>query len=293
MDKKGIGLYLGITLVLSCAVEILTSYLRALEIGALVLFAVPAVAAWIAGRLSPRPEFAAGALWPIPFIRALRISCAIYLVFAVVFLITTIAGFTSPDWGVGELLARIPSYDQIQVPDHLRPMLPTAFLLFTLALMFVIPPTIYAVLLLGPAYGWCGYLLPRLMPLGRWTAYGVVGLTAGLSIMPGILLASTDWWLAVVFQTLAYTVGLSAMIGELWRRSGNLGLTAICSGCVFCHATSAWVYLFPGSSTVFPWGGTMGLFFALAWALVALAPDEIFGPLEPHSAPAPITDSQS
>ncbi len=280
MDKKGIVAYLGITLVLSCAVQILVLYVHVVSAVYLGLLAIPAFAAWTAGRLFPRPEYSKGVLWPIPIIRALRISCAIYLLFAVVFLITTIVGFTRPDWSISELLAQVPSYNQIQVPDHFKPMLPTAFLLLSFVLMFVIAPTIYAALMVGAAYGWCGYLLPRLMPLGRWTAYGLVGLASGVCMMPLVIYTSTGSWLAHVFQALAYAVALSAMIGEVWRRSGNLSLTAVCAGCVYCHASSLWGYLFPANATVFPWGGTMGLFFTLAWALVALAPDEVFGPLE-------------
>ncbi|MCX5758712.1 MAG: hypothetical protein NTU83_09450 [Candidatus Hydrogenedentes bacterium] len=280
MDKKGIVAYLGITLVLSCAIQMLVLYVHVLSPAYFLLLAIPAFAAWTAGRLSPRPEFSPGVLWPIPLIRALRVSCAIYLLFAVVFLITTIVGFTRPDWSIGELLAQVPSYNQIQVPDHIKPMVPTVILLLSFVLTFVIAPTIYAALMVGQVYGWCGYLLPRLMPLGRWTAYGLVGLASCFSMMPMVFVTSSGSWPAHVFQALAYAVALSAMIGEVWRRSGSLGLTAVCAGCVYCHASSLWGYLFPANATVFPWGGTTGLFFTLAWALVALAPDEVFGPLE-------------
>jgi len=281
MDKKGIAAYLGLTIALSLAVEFLALKVPKISLAYYLLFVIPAFAAWAASRLSPRDDMAPGALWPVPMIRALRISCAIYLCFAVVFLITTIAGFTKPDWNIGELLARVSTYDDIQLPEHLKPMLPRAFLLLSFLAMFVIAPTIYALLLLGAAYGWCGYLLPRLMPLGRWKAYAVIGLAAGILTVPYVFRSSGGAWAAHVPQALAYAVAASAMIGEVWRRSENLGLAAVCAGCVYCHATEFWNSLFPASATVFPWGGTLGIFFTLAWALVALAPDEVFGPLEP------------
>lgn len=279
MDKKGIAAYLAIVIILSFAVQFLVLSVPKVSLLHLLLFAIPAFAAWAAGRISPRSEMASGILWPVPLVRALRISCAIYLFFAIVFLVATIAGFAKPDWSIGELLVGLPAYNDIRVPEHVRPMLPMAFLLLSFAIMFVIAPTVYAVLLLGAAYGWCGYLLPRLMPLGRWTAYGLAGLAAGISILPLSLRGGGG--AAHGFQWLAYAVAVSAMVGEVWRRSGNLGLTAVCAGCVFCHATQLWNALFPANATVFPWGGTTGILFTLAWAIVALAPDEVFGPLEP------------
>ncbi|HNR34515.1 MAG TPA: hypothetical protein PKO36_05010 [Candidatus Hydrogenedentes bacterium] len=291
MDKKGIVAYLLITLILSFAIQLLVLKVPKASLSHLLLFAIPAFAAWAAGRISPASETAPGILWPVPFVRALRISCAIYLCFAVVFTIGAIAGFAKPDWSIGELLMRLPAYNDIRVPEHVKPMLPMAFLLLSFAIMFVIAPTVYAVLLLGVAYGWCGYLLPRLMPLGRWIAYGLAGLAAGISILPLSLRGGAD--AAHAFQLLAYAIAVSAMVGEVWRRSGHLGLTAVCAGCVYCHATQLWNALFPANATVFPWGGTTGILFALAWAIVALAPDEVFGPLEPSRTPSAIPINQT
>jgi len=293
MDKKGIATYLVITIALSFAVQWVVLSLPKLSLLHLLLFAIPAIAAWAAGRISPGSETISGILWPVPIVRALRISCAIYLFFAVVFLAGVIAGFTKPDWSIGELLARLPAYNDIRVPEHVKPVLPLAFLLLSFIIMFVIAPTVYAVLLLGVAYGWCGYLLPRLMPLGRWTAYGLAGLAAGISTLPLSLRGGAG--AAHAFQWLAYAVAVSAMVGEVWRRSENLGLTAVCAGCVYCHATQLWNALFPANATVFPWGGTTGILFTLAWAIVALAPDEVFGPLESsRTSPAvPINEADA
>jgi len=149
MDKKGIVAYLLITLILSFAIQLLVLKVPKASLSHLLLFAIPAFAAWAAGRISPASETAPGILWPVPFVRALRISCAIYLCFAVVFTIGAIAGFAKPDWSIGELLMRLPAYNDIRVPEHVKPMLPMAFLLLSFAIMFVIAPTVYAVLLLG------------------------------------------------------------------------------------------------------------------------------------------------
>lgn len=292
MDKKGIATYLGITLLLSYAAQMLVFYVPGTSAVYVSLLAIPALAAWVGGRIIPRPEFAAGTLWPIPIVRALRIACAIYLGFVIVFLITTAVGFTHPDWRIGSLLSKISAYPELQAAVHSKAMLPTLFLLFAGGVVFVVAPTAYAVLMLGVTYGWFGYLLPRLMPLGRWAAYGILGVAAGISVMPAVVFSNPGHAVAHACQMLAFAVAAAAMIGEIWRRSGNLALAAVAGGCLYGHIFTFWEYLFPLNATVFPWGGTIGLFVTLAWILVALAPDEVFGPLEPsHSAESPRADS--
>jgi hypothetical protein len=148
-------------------------------------------------------------------------------------------------------------------------------------LSLVLGPTLYAVLMVGNEYGWRGYLLPRLMPLGRWTAYPVVGLLWGLSYAPLVLWAGGGAGprMAHLLMGLAAALVASAVLGEVWRRSRHLGLTAVCSGCLVCQASTIWDFLFPSATTRFPWGGSTGVVSVLIWVAVAFMPDLFFGSL--------------
>jgi hypothetical protein len=159
-------------------------------------------------------------------------------------------------------------------------------------------PTVFALFVLGNEYGWRGYLLPRLLPLGRPAAYGLSGLTLGLAYAP--LLAVTSYtastWMWVLVPAMA--IALSALLGEVWRRTRHLGLVCVFSGSILCQSTTIWGYLFPeGMNVRYPWGGRVGFVMIIVWGIVALLPGFFFGRLErikgqdpaPLSGPAPDT----
>jgi hypothetical protein len=140
---------------------------------------------------------------------------------------------------------------------------------------------------LGIEYGWRGFLLPRLMPLGKWRAYALLGLLWGLSMAPGRIANASHPALALLLLLLGMTIVLSAILGEIWRRTHHIGLTAVFYGCFTAQATAVLPYLFPDSHVVFPWGGTYGVASIIAWGIVAAFPAFFFGKLGQTAAADP------
>jgi hypothetical protein len=231
MDKKGIAAYIAIVFIVSYAIEGLMFVMNPSPWVAYGLLLVPALAAWIASGLSASGSYRAGPVWPIPNSPALRMTFGIPIVFGVAYGIASLAGFARFDWDFGELMGLVTSVEPLRVEPQLAPLVPKFFFVMGLVLAIVLGPTAYAVMMLGNEYGWRGYLLPRLMPLGRWPAYVVTGLLWGISILPAVLMMPGAAPLRDALRLLTMMVALSLLLGEVWNRSRHLGLTAVCSGC--------------------------------------------------------------
>jgi len=291
MDKKGIWTFLAITILASYAVQALVIWVRPLALLSYLLLVIPVAAAWVAGRVSGDAGSPPIRLRGFPKSSAVRIAIIVPLVFVGIYTITTILGFSRPDWRLGELMAKLPSPDELNWPPGLRPAYPLIFLGLTFGFSALLGPTLYALLALGNEYGWRGYLLPRLMPLGPWRAYIVVGLLWGATFLPWLGHGHDGPRLMVqLLRVLAMAVVLSALLGEIGRRSGHVVLCAVCLGCIACQATTLWRFFFPPGSTVtFPWGGSLGVVAIIVWAVVALFTGFIFGPMKPASRAQPTT----
>ncbi len=277
LDRKGIFTFLIATFVLSYALQAIVMRVGSLVALTFLVPFVPALTAAIAARVSKTPGYARGALWPIPKLAALRMAVVIPILFAAAYAIPAAAGLLKPDWSLSELMARLPFAEQYQLPEALAARLPQVYLVSGIVLSVILGPTVYALMLVGNEYGWRGYLLPRLMPLGRWPAYGIVGVAWGLSFMPLMLNNSGDAPLRNGLLALAMAILLSAALGEVWRRSCHLGLTTVCAGCLVCQASSVWAYLFPGATAAFPWSDRFGLVALVVWAIAAAIPGVLFG----------------
>jgi hypothetical protein len=280
LDRKGILTFLVITFVVSYALQWIVMRIGSLTVLAYLVPFVPAFAAAVASRVSVTPAYPRGTLWPMPKLTVLRMACVIPLLFAAAYCLPWALGLLTPDWTLSELISMLPFAERYQLPAALAGRMPLICLAGGIALSVVLGPTAYALLLAGNEYGWRGYLLPRLMPLGRWPAYGIVGVMWGFSFMPLMLNNSSGSAIRNGLLALAMAMILSAALGEVWRRSRHLGLTIICAGCLVCQASSVWVYVFPGATTAFPWSDRFGLIALVVWAIVAAVPNLLFGKLE-------------
>ena len=101
LDKKGIAVYLLITLVVSFVLEAVALAAPRLSLLAYLVILVPAGAAIAASRFSAGkgPHVALG---DVPLSSAVRIAIGIPLAFVVVHFITTLLGATHPDWRIAE-----------------------------------------------------------------------------------------------------------------------------------------------------------------------------------------------
>jgi uncharacterized protein len=285
MDKRGIVIFVLITLAASFAVEGLVVFRPELAMITYVLLAIPAIAAWIASKASARPDLPKPALLNVPKGAAIRIGLMIPVLFALLFLATTIIGFTRPDWRVSELMATLPSAQELQLPPPMQATYPFIILGITFVVSIGLGPTLYALGFLGHEYGWRGYLLPRLMPIGREPAYLVAGLLGSLCYVPFFAYFSGVNFFVMVAIGTGMLIVLSRLLGEIWRLTHHVALTAVALGTFVCQATTVWFALFPSATTRFPWAGAFSVGAVIGWAIVAAFPEAIFGrfrkPIEP------------
>lgn len=282
MDKKGILTFLAIALAASYLTEAAIVFLK-LPIPIWVLFVIPAPAAWIASRVSSNHSVAAYPLRHVPKIAAVRVAITIPLLFVVLYTITTLLGFSKPDWRAGELMAQLPSVHEMQLTGPIAALYPLIILVVGFVLSVILGPTLFALLLSGTEYGWRGYVLPRIATVGRWRSYILTGALWGATFAPiACYQANPGNRLPTLFLVLAAGIALTALLGEILRHSGHLGLTAVCCGCVVGQASTVWPVIFPaGSAITFPWGGSTGVIAIALCALTAFLLKPIFGTLRP------------
>ena len=300
MDRKGLITYLAVTFFLGwvaapalISVGAIVFEDPSLLNNAVFLLAMffPAIGALAANQFAQESYIEGPRLWPLPTPRVVQAALAAPCIFAFIYLITALFGWSEPQWRMGTLMNQIDEFlVQMQQPAlsaEVRAVTPFVALVAGLFFCVLAGPTVFAVLALGSELGWRGYLLPRLMPLGRFRAYLLTGLLWGLWFFPMIWmgysgLSSGGGVWGFLLRFLALAIVLSAVLGEVCRRTGLVGMSAVVLGCFAVQLDSIWGYLFPIATP--PWTGPFGLISILVWAVVAMIPVIIAGPDESGSA---------
>lgn len=279
MDKKGIGVFLGFVLGLSALVQVCCIVFPQLRAVTYALVLVPPAGVFLARRLSPVPGYAAPEILDVPRGIALRLALIAPLIFAGIYLATTILGFTRPDWRMGELMARIQSAQELNLPLHIRLIYPLIILAIGLVATTALGPTLYAIALLGVEYGWRGYLLPRLMPLGRWQAYVISAALWALTFVPVLAVYRGHFAGFVSFYLAAIAIGV--LLARLYDKTHHAGLCAIAAGAIAIQFIGMWQFLFPDALVKAPMGGAAGFIAVIIWLAVAAFPEAVFGRFTP------------
>lgn len=283
MDKKGITVYLAIVFILGYVLMpvLLYAHLIVFEnrnmltnIVFLAIMWIPAFAAAISSALVPRPELKRAPVWPLPAGKAVRIALVVPALFLVVHLITALR-WTPIDLRVGTLMNQINGLIQQPLPEAAAAVAPGVALVAGLALSIALGATVFAALALGSEFGWRGYLLPRMMPLGRLPAYVITGLLWGAWFLPLVYgyclrMEQMETLGGLVLRFLALMVLLSVVLGEITRRSRHLGLAAVFAGAFAGQLQGIWRHMFP--MTAAPWTGPVGIVALVVWLVVALVP---------------------
>jgi hypothetical protein len=254
MDIKGIACYIAIVLIASFALQAAILFAGAPASTAYGLFIIPAIAAWLASVLSRSTAFKPGPAWPMDKGKALRMIFGIPIAFAIFYSLATLVGYVGFDPAFSEIMSVAPPVEELHVDPSMLPILPSILAAMGFAISLLLGPTLYTLAMLGNECGWRGYLLPRLAPMGKWLAHIVTGAIWGVSLLPFVLLAHTGHIAPDVLRLMGFTISLSLLLGEVWKRSGNLGLTALCGGCFFCQATTFWPFAVITPSTTLPFG---------------------------------------
>jgi len=177
--------------------------------------------------------------------------------------------------------------------------LPSGFSAYQLALISLISQTILAFTLgillnmiftFGEEFGWRGYLLPRLSPLGGVQAAIITGIVWGLWHAPVIVLNGYNYpghpWLGVVMMVI-FTVALSMIFSWLRFRSGSVWPSTLAHAAFNAQAGFAIVFLSQVDSLLRAPIGLIGLLPTIAFA-IWLA---VTGRLKPDLPQATITET--
>jgi len=260
------------------------------------LMCIPAVGAFVAGQAVPHSSHEWATVWNVPVGQAIRIAVVVPCVFALIYGLTALFGWTDLQWRMGTLMTQLDAVvagmTHAPLPPGLAAILPAILLVIGTILSAVLGATLFALMALGSELGWRGYLLPRLLPLGRFPAYLLTGVLWGLWFLP-ILYA---WFSEIgklhamggfLVRFLIVAVVLGAILGEIWRRTENISLVAIGLGCFAAQSSiGLWRYLFPSATP--PWTGPFGIVAIAVWSGVAIAPGILLSP-NAHNRPDPNT----
>lgn len=183
------------------------------------------------------------------------------LAYAVMYLLTWGLGLASIDPDLNSLAAV--SGQPIGMDAALKLMLP---------LSVVVGPLINFVFGLGEELGWRGYLLPRLMPLGKLRAYVVLGMVWGVWHAPLILagLNYPGYPVAGVMMMCLVCLAFGLFLNEMTLHYRSALLAAFLHGAANAQGYGIWGWMFPDAHPLL--GGAMGATGVLTWlALAGLA----------------------
>lgn len=230
---------------------------------------IPGISSLIVRRLRAEGLDDAGLEWG-PRRLYLRAYITLIAVFVVAYGIT--AFFIRPDFSLSALVQR---YGMAPPPN------PDILLLAVTVASITIAPIINSIPAFGEELGWRGFLLPRLMPLGRSRALVISGAVWGLWHAPFVLLLGFHYPVhrvegALLFTAIVMFIGI--YVGYLRLASGSIFLAAFAHGIFNSQFYGVWQIIFPDVDPLL--GGMTGITGLLvllplaAWTLVQVTEDE-------------------
>lgn len=275
IDWKGLSSFLIITFIITYAVEgalILSGFRIAPEVKSLgqyvilLVMWVPALATILTIKLITHEGFSIANIrfgaWQ-PYLTAGLIIPACFLV---IYGLTWILGLGQPDWNF--------SYFQslFSTAGVAVPALPSPIVLW-LGLFFaslIVAPFINGLIAYGEELGWRGYLLPKLLPLGKSRAYLWLGIIWGLWHLPlilvGFIYPGYPSWGTLMF--IALTTAFGVYINELTLRYRSSILAGWIHGVFNSQRFGVWALLFPAVNPLL--GGFSGIVGIVVWLILAV-----------------------
>lgn len=275
VDRKGIASFLLITFGITYAIEIALG-LAGFRwdgippiLGQYVIAGVmwvPALATVLTIKFVTKEGFGITNLRFGPFKPYLYGALVIPLLFAVTYGLTWLLGLGQPDWQLSELfsMAQSSGADMSTAPAP-STLLPVLFLV-----SLIVGPTINGVFGFGEELGWRGYLLPKLMPLGKPKAYTLLGIIWGLWHAPLILLGFNypGYPLLGVLWMCGLTTALGIFMNEMTLRYKSSILAGSIHGAFNGQGYGIWRQLFPTVNPLL--GGMTGIVGIVVLALFSL-----------------------
>jgi len=265
IDRKGIFSFLLITFGVTYLLEgilILTGF-RITQIPAaagqfvvMIAMWVPAAATLITVRFITHEKISStglrfGPSWKPYIVTALIIPVS----FILIYFLTWALGFGQPDWHLTSFFSMVAAtgVDMSSAPS------PTILLLALFFSSLILTPFVNSILGFGEEWGWRGYLLPRLMPLGKWKAYLLLGVIWGLWHAPLILIGFNypGYPILGILLMILFTTALSIYINELSLYYESAILAGWIHGVFNSQAYGIWRMLFADTNPLL--GGVTGL----------------------------------
>ncbi|UCC88742.1 MAG: CPBP family intramembrane metalloprotease [Anaerolineales bacterium] len=275
IDRKGIISYLILTFGITYAIQgaLILAGFRLTGApplyGQLVIAGVmwaPAVATILTVKLITHEGFAItnlriGALRPY-----LASALVVPVCFIATYALTWLLGQGQPDWQLADLRALLAA------TGTQTSTMPSSALILTVVFLasLFLGPTINGIFGFGEELGWRGYLLPKLMPLGKLKAYAAVGVIWGLWHAPLIVVGFNypGYPLLGVVGMVAMTTAIGIYINELTLRNRSSILAGWIHGAFNGQAYGVWRILFPSVNPLI--GGFTGVIGIAVWLIVGL-----------------------
>lgn len=197
--------------------------------------------------------------------------------FAAMYGLSWLAGLTAPDTTLSGLTEATGSDTPITMD--------TVFT-FLLPMSAVAGPLINFIFGLGEELGWRGFLLPRLMVLGKWRAYSL------LAVLWGVWHAPLVWAefnypshpLAGIGMMIVLCFALGLFLNEMTLHCESVLLAAFIHGAVNAQGFGIWPWLFPDTSPLL--GGGTGVTGIIVWMVIGLTSLKLLERLKAKTAQA-------
>jgi uncharacterized membrane protein YhaH (DUF805 family) len=271
VNWRGIAWFLAICLGLTWSIEI-TALARGIRFAVLTIattilvalvMLIPAISALIVRRWITREGFASanlriGPLKPYLYV-LLGVPCLLLVIYALTCAFRL--GVFSTDPSV--FLKSLPP-----LPPGKR-LPPAPVLLASVGFMSLVSgPFLNLIFTFGEEFGWTGYLLPSLLPLGRWRAVGIYGVIWGLWHAP-IIAGGFNYPghpIAGIIFMCAFTTALGLIQCSLLLSYRSVLLTSFLHATINAHVRGIWLFLVTGVAPL--WGGPLGLVGILVIGIV-------------------------
>ena len=186
--------------------------------------------------------------------------------FVIIYALTWMLGLGQPDWSLSYFRSLYAASGRDAPPMPSLVVVWTAIFLAAL----VLAPFVNGLFGFGEELGWRGYLLPKLLPLGKLRAYIVLGIIWGLWHLPliwvGFMYPGYPFAGMLLFIVLTTLFGV--YLNELTLRHRSSLLAGWAHGVFNSQRLGPWALLFPHTNPLL--GGFAGFVGLVVWLLLGL-----------------------
>lgn len=269
-NKKGIFWFLLLTFASTYIVEIFMlfkgySFMGVPDLSAQIIVAVamffPGISAYIVRRFITKEGFKDAGMIKGKFKFYVQIYLLIPILFILIYGLTAVF-IQPPDFTLQTFMKQYGISNLSAAPF--------VFILGIITASLTVAPFLNSIPAFGEEYGWRGYLLPKLLPLGTKKAFIITGIIWGLWHAPLMLMGYKygSYGLAgiIFFTTLLMFIGI--YVGYIRLASGSVVAAAFAHGVLNAQAYGIWTVIFPNVHPLL--GGFSGLTGIFVFAVIGI-----------------------